>query len=167
MVGWLTALLITLIAVVTSKIRSQERFDATTPEGRAAIDAVSGDYQALLDTYARVYKISKRSGRPEDQAALTNITAAIADYQNQMQVQVQNNQYQIQAFIDEYQTINPDLDTLHAEAQVLRQQGPQMADKLVASTSTPPPQLDYGAMITQIVVLVLLAIAAFAFNAFA
>jgi hypothetical protein len=164
MVGWLTALLITLIAVVTSKIRSQERFDATTPEGRAAIDAVSGDYQALLDAYANAYKASKTTG---NQTALTTVTAAITDYQDQMQVQVQNNQYQIQGFIDEYQTINPDLDTLHAEAQVLRQQGPQMADKLVASTSTPPPQLDYGAMITQIVVLVLLAIAAFAFNAFA
>jgi hypothetical protein len=162
MVGWLTALLITLIAVVTSKIRSQEGFDAATPEGRAAIDAVSGDYQALLDTYARAYKASKTTG---DQTALTTITAAIADYHDQMQAQVQNNQYQIQGFIDEYQTINPDLDTLHAEAQVLRQQGPQMADKLVTSTSTPPPQLDYGAIITQVVILVLLAIAAFALNA--
>ena len=164
MVGWLTALLFTLIAVVTSKIRSQERFDAMTPEGRAAIDAVSGDYQALLDAYARAYKAAKTTG---DQTALTTITAAITDYHDQMQVQVQNNQYQIQSFIEEYQTINPDLDRLHAQSQVLRQQGPEMADKLVTSMSTPPPQLDYGAMITQIVVLVLLAIAAFAFNAFA
>uniref|UniRef100_A0A6C0AJH4 Uncharacterized protein n=1 Tax=viral metagenome TaxID=1070528 RepID=A0A6C0AJH4_9ZZZZ len=164
MVGWLTALLFTLIAILTVKARSQEGFDASTPQGRATIDAVSGDYQALLDAYGTAYKASKTTG---DQTALATVTAAINDYQTQMQVQIQDNQYNIQAFLDEYKTLNPDLDMLHQEAQTMRSEGPAVADQLVASTSKPPPQIDYGTMITQVVVLFLILGAAFAFNAYA
>jgi ABC-type transporter Mla subunit MlaD len=164
MVGWLTALLVTLIAVVTVKARSQERFDATTPSGEALLNSISEDYQRLLDAYETAFKASKTTN---DEKPLREARIAIIEYQEQMRHQVNENQFYIQTFLDDYEDMNPVLDKLHKQAQVFRDQGPRVADELAASTSAPAPQVDYSGLMTRIGVLILIVGATFAFNAFA
>jgi hypothetical protein len=164
MLGWLTALLFTLVAVVTLKIR--EGVDSTLvpdPSGEALVTGVSKEYQELLDAYSRAFMAAKTTG---DQKALTQATVAINEYQDHMQTQIQQNQLYIQTFLDDYQDMNPELDSLHQQAQVFRTEGPKVADELAASMSTPPPQIDYGGMVTRVGAIVLILGAAFALSAF-
>ena len=138
MVGWLTALLFTLVMLVTIKARSQEGFDAAAPSGEALLNSVSPDYQNMIDAYSRAFKASKTTG---DQTAL------------------------IQTFLDDYKNMNPELDKLHRQAQVFRDEGPKVADQLAASTAEQPTQIDYGSLVSRIVVLVLIVGATLALNA--
>jgi hypothetical protein len=162
MVGWLTALLFTLVMLVTVKARSQEGFDAATPSGEALLNSVSPDYQNMIDAYSRAFMASKTTG---DQTSLIQVRTAITEYQDQMREQVASNQFAIQTFLDDYKNMNPELDKLHQQAQVFKDEGPKVADQLAASTAETPTQIDYGALVSRIVVLVLIVGATLALNA--
>ena len=152
MVGWLTALLFALIVVATIKARSQEGFETPPPSGQVLVDSVSSDYQTLLDAYAKAFMVSKITG---DQTALTQVKTALTEYQESMKKKVAENQTYIQSFLEEYKNTNPELDALHKKAQTLEEEGPKIADELVASVPAAPVQIDYGGMLTRIGILVL------------
>lgn len=165
MLGWLTALLFTLVAVVTLKAREGIDDTLTTPDpsGEAIVRGVSTDYQELLDAYYRAFMAAKTTG---DRTALTQATVAINEYQDHMQTQIRRNQLYIQTFLDDYKDINPELIELHEKSQVFRTEGPKVADELAASTAAAPPRLDYGGMVTRVVAIVLILGAAFALSAY-
>jgi hypothetical protein len=164
MVGWLTALLFTLIAIATIKVRegADDTLTANPVAMEATSNAISRDYQQLLDAYSSAFIASKTS---KDERPVTLARAAISDYQSQMQQQVSTHQFHIQTFLDNYKGMNPDLDSLHSQSQLLHTQGPLLADELAASTTATPPQIDYGGMITRVVVLMLIVLAASALSA--
>lgn len=165
MLGWLTALLFTLIAISTTYVRERETFDATTPEGRANLNSVDTEYQTLMDAYATTYLASKQpGGSPEAVAA---VQAQIAAAQEQKRKQIEQNQFYIQTFLDDYQNTNPELAELHAKSQVFKSEGPKIADELVASNADTQSPVDYGSLVTRVVVLVLILGVAISINAFA
>jgi hypothetical protein len=153
MVGWLTALLFALILVATIKAREHEKFDVPAPDGDAYYTSISDDYQTLLDAYSTAFVASKKTG---DQTAVVQVQNAIEAYQVAMRDQVQQNQFYIQTFLDEYKDSNPELEALHDKAQTLKEEGPKVANELAASSVDAPPQVDYGALVTRIVVLSLI-----------
>lgn len=174
MVGWLTALLITLIAISTSYVRQRERLTVPPPgrtQAEAETDAnglVDPEYQALLNSYADAYLISKQvDAGAAQQTALSTVESAIIAYQDRLRTQIDENQFYIQTFLDNYQDTNPELDSLHAKAQVFETEGPKVADELVASTSSMATPIDYGGMITRVVVLILILGVTMAFSVFA
>lgn len=166
MVGYLTALLFTLILIATIHAREHERFvvQPPTPESNAGFSQfMSKDYETLMEAYKKAFMASKTTG---DQTSLLQIQTAIAEYQDSMKKEINRNQFYIQTFLDEYQDANPELDTLHKKSQQLQTEGPAIADQLVASTKEIPPQIDYTSLITRVVVLGLLIGVAFALQSF-
>jgi hypothetical protein len=153
MVGWLTALLFALIMVATIKAREHEKFDVVAPNGDGYFTSISEDYQTLLDAYSTAFVASKKTG---DQTAVIQVQSAIEAYQVAMRDQVQQNQFYIQTFLDEYKDSNPELEALHEKAQTLKEEGPKIANELAVSSVDTPPQIDYGALITRVVVLSLI-----------
>ena len=165
MIGLLTALLAILIAIATIHVR--EGVDTTLapdPSGEAYFNAVPTDYQELMDAYSRVYLFSKQPSGSED--ALVSVREAINEYHSNMRNQVIENQAYIQTFLDEYEDANPELDTLHKKSQLFRDEGPKIADELVASSKEVPVSINYGDLITRTVVLGLILGAALMVNAF-
>jgi hypothetical protein len=114
---------------------------------------MSNDYETLMEAYKKAFMASKITG---DQTSLIQVQSAIEEYQDAMREQITQNQFYIQTFLDDYQDANPELDTLHKKAQQLQNEGPAIADQLVASTKEIPPQIDYTSLITRVVVLALL-----------
>lgn len=165
MLGWLTALLVTLVVIATANVRERENFPAANPSGVAEANSISTDYQSLLDAYSAAYLASKKTGGNQD--ALATVQSQIAAQQDAMRKQIAQNQFYIQTFLDEYQNMNPELDALHAKAQVFRKEGPKVADELVASNAELSTPVDYGSLVTRVVVLVLLLGVGMAINAFA
>lgn len=165
MLGWLTALLFTLIVITTVNVRERETFDASSPSGRAELNSVDAEYQTLMDAYATAYLASKQPGGSSE--AVTAIQAQIAAAQEQKREQIEQNQFFIQTFLDEYENANPELTNLHAKAQVFKNEGPKVADELVASTAAMQTPIDYGSLVTRVVVLVILLGVGLAINAFA
>lgn len=156
MVGYLTALLFTLILIATIHVREHERFIVGSPQpdfNSGFSDFMSNDYETLMEAYKKAFMASKTTG---DQSSLIQVQSAIVEYQDAMREQITQNQFYIQTFLDEYQDANPELDTLHKKAQQLQNEGPAIADQLVASTKEIPPQIDYTSLITRVVVLALL-----------
>jgi hypothetical protein len=156
MVGYLTALLFTLILIATIHVRQHERFIVRSPQpdfNSGYSDFMSNDYETLMEAYKKAFMASKITG---DQTSLIQVQSAIEEYQDAMREQITQNQFYIQTFLDDYQDANPELDTLHKKAQQLQNEGPAIADQLVASTKEIPPQIDYTSLITRVVVLALL-----------
>lgn len=166
MVGWLTALLFTLIAVSTLSVKEHSSvLTAPTPSGdgsAAMINAVSPDFQALLDTYAASYYTYRRNGDVANKSVADLSESQIEENLNAMRDQIAENQGYIQSFLDEYQNANPDLDRLHQKSQRLQVEGPQIADKLVISAQELSRPIDFIGIMTRVVVLMLLLGAAFA-----
>lgn len=165
MLGWLTTLLFTLIVISTAYVRQREGFDAATPSGRAELNSVDVEYQTLLDAYGAAYIASKQPGGSSD--AVTLIQSQIEAQQESLRNHITQNQFYIQTFLDEYQNTNPDLVDLHTKAQTMKAQGPGIADELVASKADTSTPVDYGGMITRVVVLVLLLGVGIAISSFA
>ena len=165
MLGWLTTLLFTLIVVSTAYVREREKFDAATPSGEAELNSIDVEYQVLLDGYRTAYVASKQTGG--DSTPVEAIQAQILAAQDQLRSQIGQNQFYIQTFLNEYEGTNPELDDLHAKAQVFKDQGPQVADELVASNANVTTPVDYGSLVTRVVVLVLLLGVGLAISAFA
>lgn len=166
MVGYLTALLFTLILIATIHVRQHERFVAQSPrvDSNAEFSKfISKDYETLMEAYKKAFMASKTTG---DQTSLLQVQTAINNYQDSMKQQINRNQFYIQTFLDEYQDANPELDTLHKKSQQLQNEGPAIADQLVASTKEIPPQIDYTALIVRVVVLGLLIGVAIALQSF-
>jgi hypothetical protein len=165
MLGWLTTLLFTLIVVSTAYVREREKFDAATPSGEAELNSVDVEYQVLLDGYRTAYVASKQTGG--DSIAVEAIQAQILAAQEQLRSQIGQNQFYIQTFLDEYEGTNPELDDLHTKAQVFKDEGPKVADELVASNANVTTPIDYGSLVTRVIVLVLLLGVGLAISAFA
>jgi hypothetical protein len=165
MLGWLTALLFTLVALVTLKVRegADDKTIVPDPSGDIIVTGVSKEYQELLDAYARAFMAAKAT---KDQKALTQATVAINEYQDHMQTQIQRNQMYIQTFLDDYKDMNPEIDSLHEQAQVFRTEGPKVADELAASVAAAPPRVEYGGLIVRVIAIVLILGAGFALTSF-
>ena len=168
MVGWLTALLFTLIAVSTLSVKEHATFlTAPTPEGQeqaAKINAVSRDFQVLLDTYSANYYSFRKNGISANKELADRSVSQIEDNLNAMRAQIQENQGYIQTFLDEYQNANPELDRLHQKSQQMQVQGPQIADKLVTSAQELSRPIDFIGIMVRVVILMLLLGAAFAIS---
>ena len=168
MVGWLTALLFTLIAVSTISVKEHANvLTAPTPEGEekaAKINAVSRDFQALLDTYAANYYSFRKNGNTANQSVADRSLAQIEDNLNAMRAQIEEKQGYIQTFLDEYQNANPELDRLHKKSQQMQAQGPEIADKLVTSAQELSRPIDLTGIMVRVVILMLLLGAAFAIS---
>jgi chromosome segregation ATPase len=166
MVGWLTALLFTLIAVSTLSVKEHATtLTAPTPEGQeqaAKINAVSRDFQVLLDTYAANYYSFRKNGNTANQSVADRSVSQIEDNLEAMRAQIQENQGYIQSFLDEYQNTNPELDRLHQRSQQMQTQGPEIADELVTSTQDLSRPIDITGIMIRVVILMLLLGAAFA-----
>jgi hypothetical protein len=165
MLGWLTTLLFTLIVIATANVRERATFDAATPSGEAEINSIDVEYQTLLDGYKTAYIASKQPGG--NSTPVETFQAQILAAQDQLRSHIVQNQFYIQTFLDEYEGTNPELDDLHAKSQVFKDQGPQVADELVASNANVSTPIDYGSMITRVIVLVLLLGVSLAVSAFA
>jgi len=165
MLGWLTTLLFTLIVIATANVRERATFNAATPSGQAALNSVSTEYQELLNAYRTAYIASKQTGGTS--TAVTAVEAQILATQDKLRTHIAQNQFYIQSFLNEYQTLNPDLTELHEKAQVFKKEGPKVADELAASIGESTPPVDYGSLITRVVVLVILLGIGLAISAFA
>lgn len=165
MIGLLTALLGILIVIATINVR--EGVDSTLapePSGEAYFNSVPTDYQELMDTYSRVYIFSKKANGTDE--ALNSVRESIDQYHNSMRKQVIENQAYIQTFLDNYKDVNPELDRLHKKSQLFKDEGPKIADELVASSKEVPVSINYGDLITRTIVLALILGSAFMVNAF-
>jgi len=165
MLGWLTTLLFTLIVIATANVRERATFNAATPSGQADINSVSAEYQALLDAYKTAYLASKQPGGTS--TAVTAVDAQILAAQDKLRSHIAQNQFYIQSFLNEYETLNPDLTKLHEKAQVFEKEGPKVADELAASIGESSTPVDYGSLITRVVVLVIILGIGLAISAFA
>lgn len=168
MLGWLTALLFTLLFISTANVRERATFNAATPSGQAEINSVDTEYQLLLNAYKTAYIASKQpNAREEAQTALNHTEASIEAIHDRLRSHIAQNQFYIQTFLDEYENLNPELVELHDKAQVFRSEGPKIADELAASTAESSAPVDYGSLVTRVVVLVILLGVGLAINAFA
>ena len=167
MVGWLTALLFALIAVSSLSVREHATFDAATPSGEGLINSVSPDYQTLIDVYTTNYKSYIKNQDVGSKAAAEAAQAHIEATLDAMREQINQNQFYIQTFLDDYQNANPELDDLHKKAQKLKDEGPKIADQLATSSQDPPSRVDYGAMTVRLIVLAIILGVALTINAFA
>jgi len=167
MVGWLTALLVALVAVSALSVREHATFDAPPPSGKGTTDSISPEYQAMLDAYAVNYRTYVRTNDTGSKTAVDKLTTHIEGTLDDMRTQIDQNQFYIQSFLDKYQNINPELADLHKKAQALKEKGPKTADELVTSSQDPPMAVDYGALTVRIVILAVILGAALAINAFA
>ena len=166
MVGWLTALLVALIAVASLSVREHATFDAATPSGEGVINSVSAEYQTLIDVYTTNYKSYIKNQDLGSKAAADTAQAHIQDALDTMREQINQNQFYIQTFLDDYQEANPELADLHEKAQKLKKEGPRIADELATSTQDPPARVDYGGMTVRLIVLAIILGVALAINAF-
>jgi hypothetical protein len=168
MLGWLTVLLFTLLVISTANVRERATFDAATPSGQAELNSVDTNYQVLLNAYKTAYIASKQPNASADTPrALSTVEASIEAIHDQLRSHIAQNQFYIQTFLDEYENLNPDLAKLHNKAQVFRSEGPKIADELAASTGESSAPVDYGSLVTRVVVLVILLGVGLAINAFA
>jgi ABC-type transporter Mla subunit MlaD len=167
MVGWLTALLLALVTVASLSVREHATFQAATPSGEAEINSVDTDYQTLIDTYSTNYKSYVKNQDTASKAASDAAETHLQGVLDTMRRQINQNQMYIQTFLDEYEDTNPELDALHSKAQVLKKQGPKIADELATSQAETPTTVDYGALTIRIVVLMIIMGVSLAFNAYA
>ena len=167
MVGWLTALLIALVAVTSLSVREHATFKAATPSGQGGSSTVSSDYQTLIDAYTSNYTSYMKNQDIGSKAAADEAQAQIETALQTMRQQISQNQFYIQTFLDNYEDTNPELHDLHTKAQRLKVEGPLVSDELVTSWKDPPVPIDYGAMITRLIVLAIIVGIALAINAFA
>lgn len=167
MVGWLTALLFTLIAVSTLSVREHATFQAGDPEGDALVNSVSPEYQTLLDAYTTNYVSYATANRPSNKTAADAAKDRMDAVLRDMRSQIDKNQFYIQSYLDEYKNMNPELDGLHSKAQELKDEGPKLADKLVASTQDPTPSVDWGGLVIRSIILAVIVGAVLMINSFA
>ena len=166
MVGWLTALLIALIAVSALSLREHATFRVPPPSGTGNT-VVSSDYQAMLDAYDEHYKMYVRTNDPSIKVALDQLTTHIEKTLDAMRTDIDRNQVYIQSFLDKYENINPEMVDLRKKARSLKETGPKIGDELVTSSQEPSMPVDYGALTVRIVILTVILGAALAINAFA
>ena len=156
MVGWLTALLIALIAVSTLSVREHaSTFRAPEPEGAGLINAVSPEFQTLLDTYSTSYYNYRKNGDNANKVISDTAQSHIQTSLDSMREQINQNQMYIQTFLDEYQDSNPQLQALHLKSQKLQSEGPIVADKLVTSAQDISRPIDYTGIMIRVVVLMM------------
>ena len=167
MVGWLTALLIALIAVSALSVREHATFSAAPPSGEGNAGKISSEYQSMLDAYSVNYRTYVKTNDAASKTAADQLTSHIEETLDDMREQIDQNQFYIQSFLDEYQDINPELDKLHKKAQSLKDKGPKIADELVTSSQDPVMAVDYGALTVRIVILAVILGAALAISSFA
>jgi len=167
MVGWLTALLIALLAIARLSVREHATFDASTPTGEGLVNSVSPEFQMLLDVYATNYKSYIRNQDVGSKVASTQAEAQIEAVLDDMRSQINQNQFFIQTFLDDYQNTNPELESLHLKAQKLQEDGPKVADELVTTMQDGPPPVNYGDLVTRLIVLAVVLGVALAINAYA
>jgi|LauGreDrversion4_2_1035121.scaffolds.fasta_scaffold190109_1 hypothetical protein len=166
MVGWLTALLIALIAVSALSLREHATFRVPPPPGTGNT-AVSSDYQSMLEAYETNYKMYVRTSEPSIKVALDQLTTHIEKTLDGMRTDIDRNQVYIQSFLDKYENINPEMVDLRKKARSLKEAGPKIGDELVVSTQESPMPVDYGALTVRIVILTVILGAALAINSFA
>lgn len=167
MVGWLTALLIALLAV--SRLSTREHADslgAPSPQGTGVINAVSPEFQTLIDTYAASYYAYRKNGDVANKAVSEQAQEQIQSSLNAMRDQIEQNQGYIQTFLDEYKNTNPELDELHLKSQKLQQEGPVISNQLVTSAQDISRPIDTGGIMVRIVVLFLIIGASLSIRAF-
>jgi len=153
MVGWLTALLIALIAVSTLSVREHATFRAPEPEGTGMINNVSPEFQTLLDMYSSSYYAYRKSGDTANKAVSDKAQSHIQTNLNSMREQISQNQMYIQTFLDQYENANPELEALHLKSQKLQSDGPIIADKLVTSARDISRPIDYTGIMIRVIVL--------------
>lgn len=167
MVGWLTALLFALIAVSTISVREHgNSLGAPKPDGGGVINAVSPEFQTLIDTYAASYYAYRKNGDVANKAVSEQAQGQIQSSLNAMREQIEQNQGYIQTFLDEYKNTNPELDELHLKSQKLQQEGPVISNQLVTSAQDISRPIDTGGIMVRIVVLFLIIGASLAIRAF-
>ena len=167
MVGWLTALLIALIAVSALSVREHATFTAASPSGEGNAGKIPPEYQSMLDAYTTNYRTYVKNNDAVSKAAADQVASHIEDTLDDMREQIDRNQVYIQTFLDDYQDINPDLSVLHKKAQSLKDKGHKIADELVVSSQDPVMAVDYGALTVRIVILAVILGAALAISSFA
>ena len=167
MVGWLTALLIALIAV--SRLSEREHANdlgAPPPGGNGVINAVSPEFETLIDTYSASYYAYRKNKDIANKTVAEQTQAQIESSLNAMREQIEQNQGYIQTFLDEYKNSNPELDALHLKSQKLQQEGPEISNQLVTSAQDISRPIDTGGIMVRIVVLFLIIGASLAIRAF-
>ena len=167
MVGWLTALLIALIAVSRLSVREHaDTLSTPQPAGTGLINAVAPEFQTLLDTYAASYYAYRKNGDVANKAVSEQAQAQIQSSLNDMREQINQNQGYIQTFLDQYKNINPELDELHLKSQKLQHEGPVISNQLVTSAQDISRPIDTGGIMVRIVVLFLIIGASLTIRAF-
>jgi hypothetical protein len=167
MVGWLTALLIALIAVSTISVREHSNsLGAPKPDGGGRINAVSPEFQALLDTYGSSYYTYRKNGDIANKAVSEKAQAQIQSNLDSMREQINQNQMYIQTFLDDYKNTNPELEKLHAKSQRLQQDGPLISNQLVTSAQDISRPVDISGLTLRVIVLFLIIGASLLIHAF-
>jgi hypothetical protein len=167
MVGWLTALLFTLIAVSTISVREHSSsLGAPRPDGSGLNKIVSPEFQTLIDTYSASYYAYRKNGDIANKSVSEKAAAQIQSSLNAMREQINQNQGYIQTFLDEYKNTNPELDKLHLKSQKLQEEGPVISNQLVTSAQEISRPIDTGGIMVRIVVLFLIIGVALAIRAF-
>jgi hypothetical protein len=168
MVGWLTALLIALIAVSTLSVREHaNELDAPYPEGDTAfVNGVSPDFQTLLDVYSTSFYAYKKNGDLGNKTVSEKSQSQIQYSLDAMRDQINENQMYIQTFLDQYENSNPELEALHLKSQKLQQEGPEVANKLVTSAQDISRPIDYSGIMVRLVVLSMIVFVTFAISSF-
>jgi hypothetical protein len=167
MVGWLTALLFALIAVSTISVREHANsLGAPEPDGDGVTNAISPEFQTLIDTYSSSYYSYRRNGDMANKAVSEQAQSQIQTNLDSMREQINQNQMYIQTFLDEYQNANPELAALHLKSQKLQQDGPLISNQLITSSQDISRPVDVSGITTRIVVLFLIIGASLTIRAF-
>jgi hypothetical protein len=98
-----------------------------------------------MELYRINYIDYRATGRAEYKIAYENAEKWIQRYLDSMRTGIARDAANVQSFVQEYQTANPELVELQRKFQVIRETGPKLQDQYstVRRLNTERPEMDY------------------------
>lgn len=103
------------------------------------------NFTQAMELYRANYIDYRATGRAEYKIAYENAEKWIQQYLSTMRTGIANDAANVQAFIQEYQTANPELVELQRKFQVIRETGPKLQDQYstLRRVNTERPEVEY------------------------
>ena len=103
------------------------------------------NFTQAMELYRINYIDYRATGRAEYKIAYENAEKWIQRYLDSMRTGIARDAANVQSFVQEYQTANPELVELQRKFQVIRETGPKLQDQYstVRRLNTERPEMDY------------------------
>lgn len=121
--------LVLLLLYVWTQSGTREHLETTPPPPPPTDAPLSPEYAQMLNTFRDNYLQYKMTGTMAHRTAYETAQRSIEAYIAQLRTRADTNATEIQSFVDEYATANPELVALQSELRTIKEETPRLRDR--------------------------------------